>query len=101
MNKLDLSDPFSTKEENLKVHLRVQQRNARQRLTTVSGLSQDLDFKDLAKKIKKRLCCSGAVVHDESDHQVLQLTGDQRQEIVDFLVETGIVDKKDIIVHGY
>ena len=116
MNRLDLSDPLgvndpittvaSKEDTSFKIHLRVQQRNARQRTTTLSGLPNDYDLKDFIKKIRKRLCCNGAVVNDKSAtdekfDKVLQFSGDQRQDLANFLVESGIAEKKDITVHGY
>ena len=104
---MDLSDIISDTfhvddKQTVKIHLRVQQRNARQRLTTVAGFTNDTDLKNLVKQIKKILCCSGAVVDDPgSTDKILQFTGDQRQKIADFLVEKKIVEKKDIIIHGY
>lgn len=46
------------------VHVRIQQRNGRKRLTTVQGLKKDL---------KKEFCCNGTVVQDPELGQVLIL----------------------------
>merc|ERR1719237_1244154 len=41
------------------VHLHFQKRNARQCLTSVRGLPEDLDMKKLTRHFKKAWCCNG------------------------------------------
>jgi translation initiation factor SUI1 len=38
---------------------------------------------------------------DEDDGNVIQLQGDMRQNILDFLVKTNICQKDEIKVHGF
>jgi len=73
--------------EEAAVHIRVQQRNGRKSLTTVQGLPQKLDKKKILKALKKDFCCNGTVVEDNELGSVLQLQGDQRKNVSQFLVE--------------
>jgi translation initiation factor 1 len=86
-----------------KVHVRVQIRNGKKCITTVQGLAEDLDLHRITRALKKSFKCNGAVVKDEKGGygDVIQLTGDHRNGIVDFLVSEEIVPKDMIVVHGF
>eukprot|EP01083_Nonionella_stella_P093298 261419_1 len=83
-----------------KVHVRVQQRNGRKCITTVAGLANDLDIKRICKAFKKNFSCNGAVQKDEDD-EVIQLSGDQRTNVMEFLVDQEICVKLDVVLHGF
>lgn len=91
----NLNDPFV--DDSLKLHLHVQQRNARQKITIISGFPEEFETRELLKKIKKKLCCNGAVLPGNE----LQLTGDQRSEALDYLVGLGVVERRNVVIHGY
>ncbi|CAG8694907.1 1960_t:CDS:2 [Dentiscutata erythropus] len=80
--------------------IRIQQRNGRKTLTTVQGLPVEYDQKKLLKAFKKEFACNGTLVQDEELGQVIQLQGDQRIKVQNFLAEEGI-DKKIIKIHGF
>lgn len=83
------------------VHLRIQQRNARQRICTVEGLSPHLDFKKIKKVLMKKFCCNGIVVNDPELGQILQFQGDHRKSIAQFIIEEGLVSSPDMVkIHG-
>jgi translation initiation factor 1 len=107
-----LPDPFSD-EESIKVknlslstssknmvHIRIQQRNGTKHITTVSGLSDKLDFKKLVKALKKIYACNGTVLEDHSE-KIIQLQGDHREAVRIFLIKEEICELKDIQVHGF
>ena len=96
-------DPFANESEEIceKIHLRVQQRNGRKCITTVEGLdSLDIDLKKILKRFKKRFSCNGAIQESEKKKKILQLSGDQRKGISDFLSKNEISKQEDIVVHG-
>lgn len=85
-----------------KVHVRVQQRNGRKCITTVAGLANDLDIKRICKAFKKNFSCNGAVQRDEeTGGEVIQLSGDQRTNVFEFLVDQEICHKEEIVLHGF
>jgi translation initiation factor 1 len=84
-----------------KVHVRVQQRNGRKCITTVAGLADDLDIKRICKAFKKNFSCNGAVQKDEDDGEVIQLSGDQRTNVMEFLVDQEICHKEEVVLHGF
>ena len=66
------------------------ERNGRKTLTTVQGLPTKFDQKKILKVIKKKFACNGTIVADTEMGEVIQLQGDQRKDVQEFLV-----DKKD------
>mmetsp|Transcript_28412 Transcript_28412/g.43515 ORF Transcript_28412/g.43515 Transcript_28412/m.43515 type:complete len:109 (+) Transcript_28412:107-433(+) len=84
-----------------KVHVRVQQRNGRKCITTVAGLADDLDVKRICKAFKKNFSCNGALQADEEVGDVIQLSGDQRTNVMGFLVDQEICHKEDVVLHGF
>ncbi|KAI5075693.1 hypothetical protein GOP47_0009769 [Adiantum capillus-veneris] len=83
------------------VHIRVQQRNGRKCLTTVQGISKSFSYNKILKDLKKEFCCNGNVVNDLELGQVIQLQGDQRKNVAQFLVQTGVAKKEHIKIHGF
>jgi translation initiation factor 1 len=53
------------------------------------------------KAFKKDFACNGTVVDDKDLGQVLQLTGDQRLKVGEFLIKEGLAKKQDIKLHGF
>merc|ERR1711862_559816 len=95
------ADDFGSKSQSSYVHIRIQQRSGRKSLTTVQGLPKELDYKRVLKTLKKQFCCNGTVIEDPEMGSVIQLQGDQRQSVSNFLVDEGIVKKGSIKIHGY
>jgi translation initiation factor 1 len=85
------------------IHIRIQQRNGRKTLTTVEGIPSKFDLKKVLKVIKKQFACNGTVVQDQTAGDVIQLQGDQRNAVKDFLIGSeGLeIDPKTIKVHGF
>ena len=87
------------------------ERNGRKTLTTVQGLPKKFDQKKILKVIKKkfgklrqakshvsdcsaksdyvlvRIACNGTIVNDTEMGEVIQLQGDQRKDVQEFLVD--------------
>ena len=83
-----------------KVHIRVQQRNRRKCILTVQGLDDDLDLKKICKALRKNLQCNGAVVKDKEYGEIIQLQGDHRGPVSEFLVDQQIITKDQLVIHG-
>ena len=82
-----------------KVHLRTQQRNGRKSITTVVGLSDDLDLKMITKALKKKFSCTGTVIKDPSYGKLIKLSGDQRAKIFHFFAEESICCSDQMVIH--
>ena len=105
-------DPFTAYDEfkqssfaKNKYHIRVQQRNGRKCITTLDGLEEDLDLKRICKAMREAFSCNGNVIMKEDEEEgVIQLQGDQRENIKKWLLEMEIILKNEadrIVVHGF
>uniref|UniRef100_A0A915L758 SUI1 domain-containing protein n=1 Tax=Romanomermis culicivorax TaxID=13658 RepID=A0A915L758_ROMCU len=83
------------------IHIRIQQRTGRKTITTVQGIATEYDLKKIVRYLKKEYNCNGTVVEHPEYGEVIQLTGDQRQNIREFLVKVGIVKEENCKVHGF
>jgi len=99
-------DPFAdtgdteSKPENY-VHIRIQQRNGRKTLTTVQGVPKDFDQKRILRALKKDFACNGTIVKDDEMGEVIQLQGDQRKQVSEFLQTQLQLKKSSIKIHGF
>ncbi len=87
-----------------KYHVRVQQRNGRKCITTLDGLEDDLDLKRICRAMRNAFSCNGNVTKKEDDTEVIQLQGDQRENIKLWLLEQEIILKNEsdrIVIHGF
>lgn len=80
------------------VHIRIQQRNGRKRITVIEGLPREGDIKDTFRSMQKTFNCGGQLLVNE---HIIILTGDQRQKVHDYLINHQIAPKDCIKVHGY
>ncbi|KAJ5114674.1 hypothetical protein NUU61_000433 [Penicillium alfredii] len=95
IENLKTFDPFAeadedtgeTKQSQNYIHIRIQQRNGRKTLTTVQGLPKKFDQKKILKVIKKKFACNGTIVADTEMGEVIQLQGDQRKDVQEFLTD--------------
>ena len=95
----DFDDDINTES---KIHIRLKKRNARKSVTTAEGINETFDLKKLISHLRHKFNCGGVVVIDEdTGNKVIQLNGDQRENLKNFLINEEISNKSDIIVHGY
>ncbi len=80
------------------MHIRIQQRNGRKTLTTVQGIADKFDKKKLVRSFKKEFACNGTVVEHSEYGEVIQLQGDQRNNVCTFLTKYGIVKEDQLKV---
>nr|CAD7197373.1 unnamed protein product [Timema douglasi]CAD7404637.1 unnamed protein product [Timema poppensis] len=83
------------------VHIRIQQRNGRKTLTTVQGLASEYDLKKIVRACKKEFACNGTVIEHPEYGEVLQLQGDQRENICQWLTKAGLAKPEQLKVHGF
>ncbi|XP_062055968.1 eukaryotic translation initiation factor 1b-like [Lepus europaeus] len=86
-------------EDNIQV--RIQHRNGRKTLSTVTGITDDYKKKKPVKVFKKKFACNGTVVEHPEHREVIHLQGDQCKNICQFLVETGLVKDNQLKVCGF
>nr|XP_034361781.1 eukaryotic translation initiation factor 1-like [Arvicanthis niloticus] len=84
------------------IHIRIQQRNGRKTLQLSKGslMITIKKKKKLVKALKKKFACNGTVIKHPEYGEVIQLQGDQRKNICQFLTETGLAEDDQLKVHG-
>ncbi len=82
------------------MHIRVQQRNGRKCITTIQGLADDLDIQKITRALKRTFQCNGSVLNDEEQGEVIQLSGDQRNNVREFFVDQEVCHEDEIVIHG-
>lgn len=109
IQNLETNDPFADDDlgkaagagtEDL-IHVRLQQRNGRKTLTTVQGLKEDFDKKKILSYWKKQFNTNGTVVDHSTHGLVIQMQGDQRENIRKSLINDGFAKADKIKVHGF
>jgi translation initiation factor 1 len=92
-------DTFSSS----KIHIRVQQMGKKW-ITTIDGLDEDLDLKRISRAMKKSLHCSVSVSKTRDDVEIIQLQGDQREFLREWLVVNEVLSDKEadvrLLIHG-
>ena len=69
-------------------------------ITLVQGLDDDLDITRICKAFKKIFNCNGNVANDEEFGLVIQLAGDHRTKVAEFLVNEEICEEDQIVIRG-
>lgn len=106
---MDSFNTYDTFQQNSftknKYHIRVQQRNGRKCITTLDGLEEDLDLKRICKAMREAFSCNGNVIlKEEEGTGVIQLQGDQRENIKQWLLDMEIILRSEvdrIVIHGF
>jgi len=106
MNNLQLQYSFLSKINNkiypknksFKIHIRIQQINSKKYITFIEDLPEHLDLKKLLKFMKKNFVCNGTIIKN-NNKKIINLSGDQRIKVKDFLIKYNIIDKNNIIIH--
>lgn len=103
LNNNHVIQPEIDLETHKEIHIRVFQRKTKKYITTIEYLDQNLDFKKILKKMKDKFHCNGSINYKKdsvNNDKIIQLSGDKRNDIIDFLVNNKICKKEEIKVHG-
>ena len=87
------------KDTESKIHIRRHARSGRKHTTTIQGLPSILDMSKIVKALKKSSDCGGSIITDPEFGDIIQLTGDQREKVLAYLLDQGICHKNQVVVH--
>ena len=76
-----------------KIHVRFQKVGPRS-LTIIEGLDDDLDQKRIAKAMARGFNCAASVHLNKAGADIIQLQGDHRQNVKDWLLQQEILTVK-------
>mmetsp|Transcript_57288 Transcript_57288/g.91094 ORF Transcript_57288/g.91094 Transcript_57288/m.91094 type:complete len:114 (-) Transcript_57288:176-517(-) len=112
MDGFDLGSGFDKNDDRSKVHIRMQQRNGRKSWTTIAGFPEKVrlpksgkelpvDVPKILKALKKYFKTSGTWKVDPEHGVIIQLQGDIRRDVAEFLwEETALITKEQTMIHG-
>ena len=83
------------------VHIWLRQRSSKKYVTEIQNLAVDLNLNKLMKFMRHEFHCSVAKTENKEKQSILRLQGDQRENIVAFLVVEKIIAKEYIKIHGF
>lgn len=83
-----------------RVNIRTNQRTKWKYITICEGLHPETNCNKILRALKKNFSCNGTFHAGKDGTQIVQLQGDHRKQLVDFLTETGICLANNITVHG-
>jgi translation initiation factor SUI1 len=87
-------------EDNGSITIFFKKRNNKQGDTAVYGMANDLDLKKILSYLKKKHSCGGSITIDKKFGEVMTLTGEQSENVYNFLVNQEICRKDQIIIKG-
>lgn len=64
-------------------------------------MPNEYDLKKILKVLKKDFACNGNIVKDDDMGEIIQLQGDQRVKVSEFLIGKLQMPKKNIKIHGF
>lgn len=82
-----------------KIHIRLQQRSARTNITIIEGIDSSFDLLRILRDLKRKFNCNGSIATER--YSIIQLSGDKRLDVKEFLQNEGIASPEDIVIHGY
>ncbi len=77
-----------TKEEH-KIKIRVARRRMKKFVTSIIGIENKKEMKQIAKELKKKLACGGTVKDNE-----IELQGEHREKAKKFLIQYGYKEEQ-------
>ncbi len=82
---------------NVNIHIGIKQRNGKKVITLIENLDKlQLDLEKIAQVLRKKFHCASVVKNN-----VIELQGDHRVGVKQFIIDENIVESKYIIFHGY
>lgn len=100
MNTGDIFNDIQSSLFTEKVTIAVEKRNGKKCITNVIGMAEDLDLKRILSYLKKKHNCNGSILKDETHGEIMSFSGDQKENVYNFLVNEEIYNKEDIIIKG-
>ncbi|BFU25150.1 translation initiation factor, putative [Entamoeba histolytica HM-1:IMSS-B] len=83
------------------VHFRIQQRNGRKCVTTITGIPERYDADLILKHFKRTFNCNGSLQKSKDGEVEFKLSGDQRKAASNFFLAEGILLPENIKIHGF
>ena len=83
------------------IEIITKKRNAKKIITQLKGLNSDYNKKALLSEFKKLFSCNGSLVEDKDNEIFIQLNGNHKLLLNNFLIENNIATKDQIKLRGF
>ena len=80
----ELFDIDQISKETHKIKIRVERRRLKKKVTSIKGIENKKEMKQIAKELKRKLACGGTVKADE-----IELQGEHIKKAKEFLINYG------------
>ena len=74
-------------------------RNGRKSTTSVEGIPKTCNLEKMLKEFKKKFACNGHIPTEVTG--TIQLFGDKRDEVKNYLIQNKIANDGQIMIHGF
>ena len=85
----ELFDIDNISKEAHKIKIRVERRRLRKMVTSIKGIENKKEMKQISKDLKRKLACGGTVKDDE-----IELQGEHREKAKEFLLQHGYKEEQ-------
>lgn len=82
------------------IKISVNTRGTKKFITFIKGLDEDLNFKKILTALKKTYNCNGSILKDKEELNIIQLNGDHKKNVFEFLIANELATEDDIILSG-
>lgn len=86
--------------DSKKITVHTKMRTGRKVMTMVYGFGIEYDIEKILKHFQKTFHCTGNIHKDEKFGEIIQLTGNNKREVIDFLIREEIATMDNIISMG-
>jgi len=83
------------------IEIMVTKRNNRKFYTDIKGINEKFNYDKILKEIKRKFSCNGSVKIDKGDNKrFIQLNGDQKENLFNFIIQEDIAPINKIKIRG-
>jgi translation initiation factor 1 len=83
------------------IEIMITKRNNRKFYTNIMGIDEKFNYDKILKEIKKKFNCNGAIkINKGNNKKFIQLNGDQKENIFNFIIQEDIAPINKIKIRG-
>ena len=93
---MENDDLFNTN----KITVHTEMRTGRKVITVIYGLGKEYDTDKILKHFQKTFHCTGNVGQDKTVGEFIKLTGNHKQQVIEFFITEEIATRDNIVAKG-
>lgn len=101
LQKSSILDDDETEIKNFEnIHIITRKLNSRNFLTFITGIDEKYDYNLILLDLKKEFACNGAVINNKTYGKIIQLNGNHKDKVAQYLINSKIATKEMIKLQG-